>query len=60
MRTNNGLTKDFRIIVGHWIDFTIKWIYNEIILVQNNLLLWTRSGLGGDYGGLVMESFGLM
>jgi hypothetical protein len=54
MKTNSGLTIDFKIIVGRWIEFIIKWIYNEI-LVQNNLLLWTRSGLGGDYDGLTMD-----
>jgi hypothetical protein len=49
---------DFWIIVGHWIDITIKWI-NIGVLVQINLLLWTRSGLGGAYGGLVKECFKL-
>ncbi len=49
---------DFWIIVGHWNDFTNKWIYSGI-LVQINLLSWTRSGLGGDYDGLVRECFGL-
>jgi hypothetical protein len=47
---------DFWIVVGHWIDFTIKWI-NIGVLVKINMLLWTRSGLGGDYGELVKECF---